>query len=174
MAGWEQEIRQHRAEKEEYLREHPQSPVAETETFDGLQYFAPDPAYRFELTLDEFADHEAVSVGTSTGGQRTYYRWGEFAFTVGGEDCTLTAYRADPDEQRLWIPFTDETNGDETYEVGRYLDLTGEDLTGSGDWVLDFNRAYNPYCAYSDAYECPLVPPENHLDVRIEAGEKAP
>lgn len=92
---------------------------------------------------------------------------------MDGEAVSLTAYKSDMDEERLWVPFRDETNGAETYGAGRYLDLDADDRTDDSNWILDFNRAYSPFCAYNNAYECPLVPMENGLNVRIEAGEKS-
>jgi hypothetical protein len=74
-----------------------------------------------------------------------------------------------PDFNRLFVPFTDLTSGSETYPGGRYIDL---DLTKSGIYVLDFNRAYNPYCYYNKTYDCPIPPRENRLQVPIRAGEK--
>jgi uncharacterized protein (DUF1684 family) len=168
-------LREERAEKDEFLAEHPRSPIpaGDREGFDGLEYFPPDPAYRFELSLEEHDEKERVTVETTQDGSQTYRRWGEFRFEVGGEAAVLQAYRSDPDETRLWVPFRDATSGEETYPAGRYLDLEADDRTADGNWILDFNRAYNPFCAYSEAYECPLIPTENWLDVRIEAGEKA-
>jgi hypothetical protein len=93
---------------------------------------------------------------------------------VDGDEVTIQAYKADPDDDRLWVPFRDATSGEETYGAGRYLDLEADThRTDDGRWILDFNEAYNPTCAYSDRYECPLPPTENWLDVRIEAGERA-
>ncbi|MFB6087007.1 MAG: DUF1684 domain-containing protein, partial [Haloarculaceae archaeon] len=110
----------------------------------------------------------------TTEGEREYLEFGEFRFEVDGEAATLQAYRRDPDETSLWVPFRDATSGEETYGAGRYLDLDGDDdRTDSGAWVLDFNYAYNPFCVYSDQYECPLVPAENWLEVPIRAGELA-
>jgi uncharacterized protein (DUF1684 family) len=87
--------------------------------------------------------------------------------------CALQAYKSDPADDRLFVPFRDKTSGDETHGAGRYLDLEPErHLTADGTWILDFNEAYNPWCAYSDAYACPLVPPENWLPVPVWAGEK--
>jgi len=169
---YEAEIEAERREKERYFAEHPRSPVADAE-FAGLDYFPVDPAYRFELELDRRDDPPTISVGTSTEGERDYLRWGEFHFEVNGEELTLSAFKGDPDDDRLWVPFRDETNGEETYGAGRYIDLEAhEHRTDDGTWVLDFNRAYNPTCAYNYAYECPLVPMSNWLEARIEAGEK--
>jgi len=173
--NYETRLREEREEKDRFFAEHPQSPIPadEREAFDGLAYFPPDPDYRFELPLAEHGEKEPVSVETTQEGEQEYLRWGEFAFEVGGEAVALQAYKSDPGEDRLWVPFRDDTSGEETYGAGRYLDLEAEDRTAGGDWILDLNRAYNPFCAYSDAYECPLIPMENWLDIRIEAGERA-
>ncbi|MCL7419057.1 MAG: DUF1684 domain-containing protein [Halalkalicoccus sp.] len=174
MADWERDLRREREEKDRFFADHPHSPIpqGDREGFDGLSYFPPDDSYRFELDLQEFDDHETLTVETTREGEQTYHRWGEFRFELVGKERTLTAYKGDPSEERLWVPFRDATSGVETYGAGRYLDLEAEDRTDDGRWVLDFNRAYSPFCAYNDAYECPLVPMENHLDVRVKAGEK--
>jgi uncharacterized protein (DUF1684 family) len=171
---WRADLAQHREEKDRFLGEHPQSPLPPDarERFDGLDCYAPNPDLRFEVPLHEHDGTERVTVETTTEGEQTYLRWGEFRVTIEGETVALQAYRADPDEDRFWLPFRDETSGDETYGAGRYLDLDESDRTEEGDWLLDFNRAYTPFCAYSAAYECPLVPMENWLDVPVEAGEK--
>ncbi|WP_336136133.1 DUF1684 domain-containing protein [Natronomonas amylolytica] len=173
---WMAEIQADREAKDEYFGTNPHSPIpaAERDGFEGLSYYPIDESYRFELPLHEYDDRESVTVGTSTDGERDYLRWGQFRFEVNGEEVTLEAYKSDPDDERLWVPFRDATSGEETYGAGRYLDLEPEShRTDDGTWVLDFNEAYNPTCAYSDEYECPLPPTENWLDVRIEAGEKA-
>ncbi|MFB6068825.1 MAG: DUF1684 domain-containing protein [Halobacterium sp.] len=173
-ADWRDRLLEKRKEKDEFFRSHPRSPIPEEarDGFRGLDYYPPDESYRFELALHEHDEKERVTVSTSTEGEREYLRWGEFRFTVDGEAVTLQAYKADADDDRLWVPFRDETSGDETYGAGRYLDLEPEHHRTNGEWVVDFNEAYNPTCAYSDRYECPLPPAENWLDVRIEAGER--
>lgn len=173
-SDWESEVRQYRADKDEYFGRNPQSPLPpdQRETFDGLRYYPPDPTYRVEATLSEHDERETITVATTTEGEREYIDWGEFRFELDGEPCTLHAYRRDPDEGGFWLPFRDATSGDETYGAGRYLDIDAADRTEDGEWVLDFNLAYNPFCVYSPAYECPLVPGENWLDVPVKAGEK--
>jgi uncharacterized protein (DUF1684 family) len=178
MAGdYGDQLRRQRERKEEYFGTHDHSPIppdAQGESFPGLDFFEPDPEYRFVLQLFEHDDPESITVETSADGQQEYLRWGEFRFELDGEQHTLQVYRSDRDDERLWVPFRDETSGDETYGAGRYLDLEPDShRTDDGRWVLDFNLAYNPTCAYSEAYECPLVPADNWLDARIEAGEKA-
>ncbi|MFC7068293.1 DUF1684 domain-containing protein [Halobaculum lipolyticum] len=170
-------VREERARKDEFFGEHPRSPIPQTarSDFDGLRYFDPDPSYRFEATLHEHDDPERITVETTTDGAREYDTVGEFRIAVDGDDVTLQAFRSPGDDHRLWVPFRDATGGEETYPAGRYLDLEApDDRTADGDWVLDFNEAYNPYCAYSAAYECPLVPVDNWLDVAIRAGERLP
>lgn len=172
---WREDIRHRRAEKDEAFREHPSSPIPddERESFEGLDYFPVDEDCRFVHPLHEHDEKERIIVATSTEGEREYLRWGEFRFEVDDEEVTLQAYKSDTDDERLWVPFRDETSGEETYGTGRYLDLEpDEHLTDDGEWILDFNEAYNPTCAYSERYECPLPPMENWLDVPIEAGEK--
>jgi uncharacterized protein (DUF1684 family) len=173
---WQTALERQRENKDEYFGSDPHSPIPpeEREDFEGLSYYPPDPDYRFVDELDEFDEKESVVVGTSTGGEQEYLVWGEFHVEIDGEPVSIQAYKGDSEEDRLWVPFRDETSGEETYGAGRYIDLEADThRTGDGEWVLDFNQAYNPTCAYSDRYECPLPPTENWLDVRIEAGEKA-
>ena len=167
-------IREQRKQKEQYFAQNPRSPIPHDEQadFPGLEYFPVDEEMRYELPLYEHDERESLTVETTTGNRQEYRRWGEFRFEVEGTEVTLQAYKGDPDEDRLWVPFRDETNGEETYGAGRYLDLERDQHFRGGTWILDFNQAYNPTCAYNEAYECPLIPTENWLDVRIEAGEK--
>ena len=173
---WKAATREERETKDEYFRTNPHSPIPPEDrgSFDGLDYYPPEEQYRFELPLHEYEDKASVTVGTSTGGEQDYLRWGEFRFEIEGETVTLQAYKSDPDDDRLWVPFRDATSGEETYGAGRYIDLEADAHQPEDDtWRLDLNRAYSPTCAYSDHYECPLPPPENWLEVAIEAGEKA-
>jgi len=169
-----EELRAYRERKDEQFA-GPNSPLppAERERFDGLGYYPPDLDYYVEVALDEHDAKERVTVATSTEGEREYRRWGAFHVTVDGDDVTIQAYKSDPDEEGLWVPFRDATSGGETYGAGRYIDLGPDHRLDDGRWILDFNLAYNPTCAYSGVYECPLPPAENWLDVPIEAGEKS-
>lgn len=176
VAAWEEQLEMERRQKDQFFAIHPQSPLSseDQDRFEGLAYFPPDPDYRFELKLRRHDNSEIITVEDTTGGTREMIRFGEFRFEVHGEQCTLQAYRSDPAEERLFVPFRDRTNGDETYPAGRYLDLEPEQSrTADGTWIVDLNRAYNPWCAYSEDYACPFVLPENWLQVRIPAGEKA-
>ena len=172
---WAAQVEAQREAKIEQFRESARSPLPMSmrgDAFPGLAYFDPDPAFRFHLTLHEHGEKETVTVETTAEGEQTYRRWGEFRFEVDGEETTLQAYRPADGADRFWVPFRDATSGETTYGAGRYLDLEPDRDRVDGEWIVDFNHAYNPTCAYNHAYECPLVPTENWLDVAIEAGEK--
>ncbi len=175
VAAWKDRLELERRRKDMFFAVHPQSPIPERDRsqFSGLDYFPPDPDLHFELELYRHDSGDVITVEDTHGGTREMVRWGEFRFEVNGQECRLQAYRSDASEQRLFVPFRDETNGEQTYPAGRYLDLeASEHLTADGKWTVDFNRAYNPWCAYSEDYLCPFVPPENRLQVPIRAGEK--
>ena len=136
-----------------------------------LLYFSVDPVYNVPAVLTPSTNGEIILMPTTSGKPRRERRAGTLAFTLKGEPLTLSAFvDADaPDMNHLFVPFRDLTAGVETYEAGRYLELS---RTGTGFYELDFNAAFNPFCYYSPDVECPIPPPENRLKVRIEAGEK--
>lgn len=171
---WEERLDYERKEKDSFFAAHWQSPipVQERPEFMGLSYYPIDPNFRFELELLEHSNKSTIQVEDTKGVIRQFLRWGEFRFNVGNKECTLQAYKSSPEEERLFIPFRDETSDKETYGAGRYLDLDSRDRTTNGRWILDFNKTYNPWCAYSENYACPFVPPENWLKIPIKAGEK--
>jgi hypothetical protein len=121
-----------------------------------------------EFVPERFPEPEAVDMQTSTGESARYLRWARVHFTAGDKPAALTVYK-DLQAGHLFLPFQDANRGVETYGAGRYLDP--EDLP-DGRIRVDFNYAYNPYCAYNDAWSCPLPPPENRLEIAIPAGEK--
>jgi len=175
ISEWRELYQQERIEKDRFFREHPQSPIPleERQNFKGLDYYPPDPGSRFELELHQHSDKQAVQIEDTGGNMRDMIRWGEFHFRIGNSECTLQTYKSDPHEERLFIPFKDATSGKDTYGAGRYLDLDYQkDRTPEGKWVLDLNKAYNPWCAYSVNYVCPFVPIENWLKMPVYAGEK--
>jgi uncharacterized protein len=134
-----------------------------------LRYFPPDPKYKIQAILHKYDSPERVSMTTSKETSQLFHRLGYFEFSIDGKNVKLQAYKsAERESNELFIPFKDGTSGKESYGAARYLDI--ED-TADDDFVIDFNYAYNPYCAYSDDYVCPLPPKENWLDVRIPAGE---
>jgi uncharacterized protein (DUF1684 family) len=176
ISEWKAEIEKERKIKDRFFRSgYPGSPIPfeYRARFKGLDYFPPDPAYRFELELHEHEEKGVVRIAYTKGRERDFLRWGEFRFKVGNKEQAIQAYKSDPAEKRLFILFRDETSGKETYGAGRYLDLyPNRDQIAEGKWVLDFNKAYNPWCVYNKDYTCPLVPSDNRLEAPIYAGER--
>ena len=162
------ELTEFRAEKDEFFRRYPQSPLTPDQRngFLGLNYFPENEALRLEVPVEPFADQQPMEMQTSTGGVQMYTRYGRFKFQVDGQDAELTIYQS---KHGYFLPFVDSLAGKETYPAGRYLDP--EALPGNR-FLVDFNLAYNPYCAYNEMWSCPITPPENRLKVPIRAGEK--
>lgn len=130
--------------------------------------FAPDVAYRVLATLDRLPRREPWLLATSSGEPRRMLRAGYLDFTLKGQQCRLAVFAYEEDPKQFFLPFLDSTAGSETYKAGRYLELRDN---GSGRVWVDFNRAYQPYCAYNSQYSCPLVPSENKLPLYVRAGE---
>lgn len=165
-----------RAEIDAFLAQHPQSPLdyRQKADFAGLNYYDENAAFTFEVEVEKFGgDEPLIEMDTSTGDLRPYRRYGRFSFQVNGQDAALTLY-SDPHGHDFFLPFRDATSGQQTYGAGRYMDNHRPAITqlGATRFRVDFNYSYNPYCAYNDAYSCPLPPRENWLDVAITAGEK--
>ena len=159
-----------RVEKDNFLKHSAYSPIEDRPSFSGLNYYPPNLDYRYELPLQKADEPELLTFQTSTGDEQTYHRLGTVDFVAEGQTVQLAVYQP-TDHEGLFVPFRDATSGEETYGAGRYLE---PELLGNGTLLLDFNLAYNPYCAYSESYSCPLPPFENHLtSVAIRAGEKA-
>ena len=137
--------------------------------FSGLNYYPENHDLRYALTLEEFPDpeKEMTQMITSTGDSQPYVRWGRINFVVDGEAVSLTVYRGVGGDE-FFLPFADATTSRETYGAGRYLEVVA---LGDGLHMVDFNYAYNPYCAYNPRWSCPIPPVENRLKVPIRAGE---
>ena len=173
-ADWQAALLSFRARKDDHFRSG-RGPVAAPDlpSFSGLAYFAPDPAWNLTLPVNARLLNwsrcppppPARRGGLSPGARSPCQH-----HLSTQETLTLYAREGDDAPETLFVPFRDATSGQTTYGAGRYLDapLVGEQVT------LDFNRAYQPYCAYSDAWTCPLPPAENWLRVKVEAGEKLP
>jgi hypothetical protein len=165
-----------RRERDVAFKSGSQSPIPAQERahFNGLAYFPVNPDFRFRVKLNRYPAPERIRLATNTGEMRDGLRYGYFEFVVEGKACRLQAYRLDETassgQPYLFIPFRDATTGKETYAAGRYIDLPENT---SGIYDLDFNRAYNPLCAYGEGYSCPVPPDENWLTVPIRAGEKS-
>jgi uncharacterized protein len=167
------EIAAWHADKDRFLREAKDSPIPADRraAFPGLKYFSIDPAYRVPASLSVAPSNDVMQMRTSTGPLRQMRRVGTLSFTLKNQPLTLTAFveASEADMRRLFVPFGDLTNGTESYQGGRYLDL---DRTATGIYDLDFNRAYHPFCLYNPTYECPIPPRENRLKMPIRSGER--
>jgi uncharacterized protein len=161
-----------RSNKNKFFKEHENSPLTteQRERFSRLEYFPEVDHLRFEVELDtEGVVQEPVTLGTTTGEPKEFVPAGRAHLTIEGEQIRLMVYR-EPGRGRYFLPFRDGTAGAETYAVGRYLDPQSKP---DGSVILDFNMAYNPYCAYNDNFTCPIPPFENVVKVPIRAGEKS-
>jgi uncharacterized protein (DUF1684 family) len=138
--------------------------------FKGIDFFPIHGKYQLRLRFHKYASPEPVQISLSNGQKVDALRAGYFAFELEGKQIRLYAYKKHASDTEMFLPFKDETSGRETYGAGRYLDLYG---TSDDNYVLDFNLAYNPLCAFDEKkYDCPLPPTENWLmNVEIRAGE---
>jgi uncharacterized protein (DUF1684 family) len=163
-----------RQEKDDFFKHDYQSPLTadEKRSFTGLHYYPENPALRLELALERAETPTPVVLQTSTGDAREYLHAGQVRFEVNGQEAVLQIYLDDYDG--YFLPFVDATAPDDTYGAGRYLEPheISTQADGSPLLLVDFNLAYNPYCAYNDLWSCPIPSRENRLKVRIEAGEK--
>jgi len=143
----------------------------------NLNFYPPDKSYRVWADVRETPGSKPFVMPTHSGKQKPYVQYATLTFSLGTELYTLHVYQAidlfkdSTYKDYLFLPFKDRTNYESTYGGGRYIDLSLKDLEG-GKVLLDFNKAYNPYCAYADGFNCPIPPDENILPVEILAGEK--
>ena len=165
-------LQKERAAKDEAFRRQIEKPVPadRQQTYLPLKYFPVDPAYAVTASFTPAPTRTPLQMPTSTGKLRNMEKVGTLAFTLKGRAQSLGAFVEVGDTpNRLFVPFTDLTSGTETYPAGRYLELS-RNVTGI--YVIDFNRAFHPYCYYNDSYDCPYPPPSNRLPIPVRAGEK--
>ncbi len=164
----------YRQRRDHHFGHDPDSPLepSDREHFAGLRYFAESPALALEVTIDAAASDvgEQVDLLTVDGQAKPFVRVGRIHVPVGDREVTLSVFK-DLAPGRYFLPFRDGTSGQETYAGGRYLDPRARP---DGTLLVDFNFAYNPYCAYGEGWSCPIPPAENVTPVRIEAGERTP
>jgi len=173
MDDYTTELETERTMKDRFMAGHPESPfVAErVPGFQGLRYFPIDPRFRVEARLERLDPPVEAWLRTNRDGQAEMRYLGDLVFRVNDRSLRLRVYHAGAGVgTSVFVPFRDATSGKESYGPGRYLTL---DLTEDDRYDLDFNRAFNPYCAYTDAYECGFPPAENDLPIAIRAGEQA-
>ena len=174
--SYQETLTKHRQDyKEAFLKEE-RSPV-KAEDMQYFDFFAIDSTFRVKCIFTKTNSPDTFTIPTVDGKQREYFKYGILSFEIKGEKLQLNAYqslalmRIPKYKNYLFIPFKDSTSGKETYGGGRYLDIETTDIQGD-TVILDFNKAYNPYCAFGDGFSCPIPPKENHLKAKIEAGEK--
>ncbi|WP_299521368.1 DUF1684 domain-containing protein [Winogradskyella sp.] len=145
-------------------------------SFKALDFFPFDSSYVVKASLEKTPNSEWFEMKTTTGDVNIERVYGVLSFNLKGKTFKLNSYVGEESMQmgrfgsyKLFLPFLDDTNGSSTYAGGRYIDL----MTPEGDSIeIDFNKAYNPYCAYNEKYSCPIVPRENYVPIKIEAGLK--
>ncbi|MBE2234718.1 MAG: DUF1684 domain-containing protein [Anaerolinea sp.] len=162
------ELDRFRADKDRFFAADAHSPLTEDQkrSFNSLRYFPENRALRLKVAIEEFPTKEAITLQTTTGAAQIYTRFGRIKFRVEKQDVALTIFTSG---NGFFLPFADSLAGSETYGAGRYLEL---EPLGKGKFLVDFNYAYNPYCAYNEAWSCPVTPAENRLKAPIRAGEK--
>lgn len=167
-------LKKERAEKDTFMKESEESPFADSsERFVALNYFEPDVKYRVNADLEPIESKKVVVLPTSDGKEKKYLEYAYAKFKLDGVEnklLLLEIMEMGPYKGTLFLAFADATSTQETYGAGRYLDL--KKVPGAATLTLDFNKAYNPYCAYSEKFSCPFPPKENLLKVAIAAGEK--
>lgn len=180
-ASYEQEIASYQLELWNFYAEKETSPLDERERSEfkrkgGVQFFSIDSSFRVMAKLEKQDQKDTIMMPTSSGKWKSYSTFGKFKFQILGKAYALKVYKShqlsNKEEYKdyLFLPFTDMTNGSETYKAGRYIDL--KELNSGEEYWIDFNKAYHPYCAYTDGYSCPIPPQENHLNLPILAGVK--
>jgi uncharacterized protein (DUF1684 family) len=161
--------------KEEFLKSK-NSPLKKDD-LAYLRFFKPDSTYKVTAVFKRIQKSRPFEMPTYSDTNKTYVKYGELKFRLHGRKQSLTVYRSlslqslPQYRDYLFLPFKDKTNGMESYGGGRYIDLRTGDIKNN-TVELDFNKAYNPYCAYSNGYHCPIPPAANHLSASVEAGEK--
>ncbi|MEO1254546.1 MAG: DUF1684 domain-containing protein [Bacteroidota bacterium] len=143
--------------------------IQKNATYHPVQLFEVDKSYRVKATLNRFTKRETITLKNSDGTATTYLKYANASFKLSNKNHSLLILKTVGFGNQYFLAFGDETSGGATYGGGRYLDVS---IGKSNELILDFNKAYNPYCAYFDDFTCPLPPLENLLEVSIMAGEK--
>ena len=171
------EIARHRQEYKEHFLTETRSPLTESDTA-FLDFYSPDAAWRITASFERTPDTQPFDLPTYSGRSARYQQYGILTFEKNGKKYSLRIYQnlrlmtSQKYFDYLFLPFKDLTNDDFTYGGGRYLDFKTGDIGADRTMVIDFNKCYNPWCAYSDGFNCPIPPSENYLDVKVEAGEQ--
>lgn len=175
-ASFDASTARHRAEYKAHFLQDPRSPLTAADTVN-LDFFPPNTAWSILARFERTPLAQAFEMPTYSGQKRDYIQFGELSFEYGGQRYSLQVYqnlrlvKDSAYQDHLFLPFKDWSNGETSYGGGRYMDLSQRDIQ-DGMLLLDFNKCYNPWCAYSDGFNCPIPPAPNHLEVAVEAGER--
>lgn len=175
------DILTHRAESDSFFRASPASPFQRDTTieFTGLKYFNPDLSFYFESKLYRYSNPDTVIVLGTKGDERKHLKYGYFKLYYQSREHRINVYKFTPSDSvryamfkdYLSFWFRDKTSGKETYKIGRYVEIGNENVDPEHIYIIDLNRAHNPYCAYSTIYSCPLPREEDFLNFEVRAGE---
>lgn len=167
--SYREEITELREETDRFMRYAEDSPFHDSEIpFNGLSFFEPNLAYKITARFTEIDSPSILTLPTNDNKFQEFLTYGYASFSLN-DTIQKVLILENVEEEKLFLPFGDATSARETYGAGRYLDIKHN---GGRSIVLDFNKAYNPYCAYIESFSCPLPPRENLLTVAIQAGEK--
>jgi len=162
------ELEEFRRQKDEFFQHSQHSPLKpeQRRSFTGLRYFPDNPELDLTVDVERDLEKKPVTMQTNTGTAQLYDRYGRFSLAVEGQRVSLTIFR---NQHGFFLPFVDSLAGQETYPAGRYLE---PEEIGKNRFRVNFNMAYNPYCAYNELWSCPITPAENRIPLPIRAGEK--
>lgn len=166
-------ITEHRQDRQTFFKRGSESPLStvDKKKFKDLNYYPPNPDYRVNARLTPFQNQTILKIPTSDNKEKTYrkFAFAEFELEDKLHKVLLLKPTDSENPNEVFLAFTDSTSGEETYGGGRYLDL---EVSSNSRIIIDFNKAYNPFCVFSDKYSCPFPPKENHIKVAVKAGEK--
>lgn len=176
-SSYADQIAEFREQYKMEFKEDQRAPLKTDEEFANMRFYPADESYKVAAVFEPTPDAKPFEMSTYSGVTKPYRKYGVLLFELNGQRLKLAVYESlrlknvPQYQDHLFLPFKDLTNGDETYGGGRYIDLKSSDIQ-DGKIMVDFNKAYNPWCCYSDGYSCPIPPTENHLNVSVPAGEK--
>ncbi|AZQ65306.1 DUF1684 domain-containing protein [Flammeovirga pectinis] len=170
-----EEIKSYQEELNTEYKDKDESPLSRKDRlkFKAHTFFNIDETYKVEAEFERINDAIPFKMETSSTSKPTYEKYGKITFTLKGKEYQLYVYQShrlrkmEQYKDYLFLPFTDKTNSKTTYGAGRYIEIS---IPEGNTMIIDFNKAYNPYCAYAEGYACPIPPPENYLDTEVEAG----
>lgn len=176
-SAYVQEIQEYQAEQNREFADAEESPLTKEDRkeFTALEFFDINKKYRIEAKFVRTPDEKPFEMPTTTDRKPVYVKYGEAHFSLDGKSIVLNLYQSmrvlkmKGYEDYLFLPFNDQTNGFGSYGGGRFLDLK---IPEGDSVIIDFNKAYNPYCAYNDKYSCPIPPEQNKMPIEILAGVK--